>query len=69
MDQTLPPKASDTEETDGLPLPRRIWAVVAISFALCMSVLDINIVNIVLPTLSPKNWYVQVSNCTTDIGS
>lgn len=52
MDQTLPPKASDTEETDGLPLPRRIWAVVAISFALCMSVLDINIVNIVLPTLS-----------------
>lgn len=46
MDQTLPPKASDTEETDGLPLPRRIWAVVAISFALCMSVLDINIVNI-----------------------
>ena len=52
MDQTLTPKASDTEETDGLPLPRRIWAVVAISFALCMSVLDINIVNIVLPTLS-----------------
>ena len=52
MNQTLTPKASDKEETDGLPLPRRIWAVVAISFALCMSVLDINIVNIVLPTLS-----------------
>ena len=27
------------DETDGLPLPHRIWAVVGISFALCMSVL------------------------------
>ena len=40
------------EETDGLPMPQRIWAVVSVGFALCMSVLDINIVNIVLPTLS-----------------
>ncbi len=32
--------------------PHRIWAVVGISFALCMSVLDINIINVVLPTLS-----------------
>ena len=40
------------DETDGLPLPYRIWAVVGISFALCMSVLDINIINVVLPTLS-----------------
>ncbi len=39
-------------ETDGLPLPRRIWAIVAIGFALSMSVLDINISNVVLPTLS-----------------
>lgn len=37
---------------DGLPMPRRIWAVVSVGFALCMSVLDISIVNIVLPTLS-----------------
>ena len=58
MDQTLPPKASDTEETDGLPLPRRIWAVVAISFALCMSVLDINIVNIVLPLFHTTSMYL-----------
>lgn len=42
----------EIDETDGLPLPRRIWAIVAVAFALCMSVLDINIVNIVLPTLS-----------------
>lgn len=40
------------KETDGLPLPRRIWAIVAIGFALSMSVLDINISNVVLPTLS-----------------
>lgn len=40
------------DETDGLPMPRRIWAVVSIGFALCMSVLDVNIINIVLPTLS-----------------
>ena len=33
-------------------MPKRIWAVVSVGFALCMSVLDINIVNIVLPTLS-----------------
>lgn len=52
MDQTLTHNNADREETDGLPLPQRIWAIVAISFALCMSVLDINIVNIVLPTLS-----------------
>lgn len=45
-------KTPEIEEKDGLPLPQRIWAVVAISFALCMSVLDINIVNITLPTLS-----------------
>ena len=42
----------EIEETDGLPMPKRIWAVVSVGFALCMSVLDINIVNIVLPTLS-----------------
>lgn len=38
--------------TDGLPNPQRIWAVVAASLALVMSVLDANIVNVVLPTLS-----------------
>lgn len=41
-----------TDETGGLPKPQRIWAVASIGFALCMSVLDINIINIVLPTLS-----------------
>ena len=41
-----------TDETDGLPMPKRIWAVISVGFALCMSVLDVNIINIVLPTLS-----------------
>ena len=50
MVQTINPTPID--ETDGLPMPRRIWAVVSVGFALCMSVLDINIVNVVLPTLS-----------------
>lgn len=52
MTKTLPLPAPETDETDGLPLHRRIWAVTAIGFALCMAVLDINIVNIVLPTLA-----------------
>mgnify|MGYP001698805381 CR=1 FL=1 len=29
-----------TDTTDGLPNPRRIWAVIAASLALIMSVLD-----------------------------
>lgn len=51
MEKTINTSA-EIDETDGLPMPRRMWAVVSIGFALCMSVLDINIVNIVLPTLS-----------------
>ncbi len=43
---------NDLKQADGLPMPQRMWAVVSIAFALCMSVLDVNIINIVLPTLS-----------------
>lgn len=25
-----------TDETDGLPMPRRIWAVISVGFALCI---------------------------------
>lgn len=45
-------KVSITDATDGLPNPRRIWAIVAASLALIMSVMDANIVNVVLPTLA-----------------
>lgn len=47
-------KPNQFDETDGLPLPRRIWAITSVGFAICMSVLDVNIVNIILPTLSHK---------------
>lgn len=40
------------DETDGLPLKERIFAVISVALALCMSVLDVNIVNVVLPTLA-----------------
>lgn len=43
-----------TDTSDGLPNPRRIWAVIAASLALIMSVMDANIVNVVLPTLSQE---------------
>lgn len=41
-----------TDTSDGLPNPRRIWAVIAASLALIMSVRDTNIINMVLLTLS-----------------
>ena len=34
-------KPAPTDETDGLPMPKRIWAVISVGFALCMSVLDV----------------------------
>ncbi len=38
--------------TDGLPVPRRYWAIVAIALAIAMSVLDSTIVNIALPSIA-----------------
>jgi MFS transporter, DHA2 family, multidrug resistance protein len=37
---------------DGLPVPRRYWAIAAIALAITMSVLDSTIVNIALPTIA-----------------
>ncbi|HEY7996040.1 MAG TPA: MFS transporter, partial [Steroidobacteraceae bacterium] len=37
---------------DGLPAPRRYWAIAAIILALAMSVLDSTIVNIALPSIT-----------------
>ena len=37
---------------DGLPLPRRYWAIAAIILAIVMSVLDSTIVNIALPSIA-----------------
>ena len=37
---------------DGLPLPRRYWAMAVIILAIIMSVLDSTIVNVALPTVA-----------------
>jgi MFS transporter, DHA2 family, multidrug resistance protein len=37
---------------DGLPLPRRYWAMAAIALAIAMSTLDSTIVNVALPTIA-----------------
>ena len=53
---------------DGLPIERRIWAVVAVSAAIAMASLDTAIANIALPSIatdlkvSPADvvWVVNV---------
>jgi MFS transporter, DHA2 family, multidrug resistance protein len=37
---------------DGLPLPRRYWAITAIALGIAMSVLDSSIANVALPTIA-----------------
>ena len=39
-------------QTDGLPVPRRYWAIAAIVLAISMSVLDSSIANVALPTIA-----------------
>ena len=44
--------AATTAHPDGLPVPRRYWAIAAIALAITMSVLDSTIVNVALPTVA-----------------
>jgi MFS transporter, DHA2 family, multidrug resistance protein len=44
--------AASTAYPDGLPVPRRYWAIAAIALAITMSVLDSTIVNVALPTIA-----------------
>jgi MFS transporter, DHA2 family, multidrug resistance protein len=46
------PRAAATGRGDGLPVPRRYWAIAAILLAITMSVLDSTIVNVALPSLA-----------------
>ncbi len=46
------PHAPAHELPDGLPAPRRYWAIAAILLAIVMSVLDSTIVNVALPTIA-----------------
>src|SRR5215472_13374458 len=39
-------------EADGLPIPRRHWAVAAIALAIAMAVMDSAIANVALPTIT-----------------
>ncbi|MGH8150877.1 MAG: MFS transporter, partial [Steroidobacteraceae bacterium] len=44
-------RASEPHGEDGLPIPRRYWAIAAIVLAISMSVLDSSIANVALPTI------------------
>jgi DHA2 family multidrug resistance protein-like MFS transporter len=44
--------AAPPAHPDGLPVPRRYWAIAAIALAITMSVLDSTIVNVALPTIA-----------------
>jgi MFS transporter, DHA2 family, multidrug resistance protein len=45
-------QAAAAPHADGLPVPRRYWAIVAIVLAITMSVLDSTIVNVALPSMA-----------------
>jgi DHA2 family multidrug resistance protein-like MFS transporter len=48
--------AASAAHPDGLPLPRRYWAIAAIALGISMSVLDSTIVNVALPTIA-RNFH------------
>ena len=48
---TQAPPAAESEP-DGLPVPRRYWAMLAIALALTLAVLDSAIANVALPTIA-----------------
>jgi len=39
-------------EWNGLPMPRRLWAILAVTFGVALSVLDGTIANVALPTIA-----------------
>ena len=47
-----PSPAAHASAPDGLPVPRRYWAIAAIVLSICMSVLDSTITNVALPTIA-----------------
>jgi len=52
MPPTAPAPAADQNKDDGLPTPRRWWAIAAISFGTSLLVLDGAIANVALPTIA-----------------
>jgi DHA2 family multidrug resistance protein-like MFS transporter len=59
--------AAQTEQPDGVPMPKRLWAILTIGLGLTLAVLDGGIANVALPTIardvhtSPANsiWVVN----------
>ncbi len=49
MNASLP---ISTLPADGLPMPRRLWAILAVAFGVGLSVIDSAIANVALPTIS-----------------
>ena len=45
-------QATTAVPPDGVPVPRRYWAIAAIILAICMSVLDSTIANVALPSIA-----------------
>lgn len=43
--------ATQTVPTDGIPMPRRLGAILAVAFGVSLSVLDGSIANVALPTI------------------
>ncbi len=39
-------------EWNGLPMPHRLWAILAVTFGVALSVLDGTIANVALPTIA-----------------
>ena len=52
MPQTSIPPRPVVPAPDGLPMPQRLWAVLAIAVGLMMTVLDGGIANVALPTIA-----------------
>lgn len=50
----MEPNLSANTQWDGLPMPRRIWAIVAVAFGVSVSVLDGSIANVALPTIASQ---------------
>jgi DHA2 family multidrug resistance protein-like MFS transporter len=55
------PRVRPNREMDGLPLPRRYWAIAAISFGTALFVIDGAIANVAMPTIAQD---LHVSNAS-----
>lgn len=72
LESPLSTQANGSSQTDGLPVPRRYWAILVQLTAIVMSVLDASIANVALPTIArelnatPADavWVVNAYNVT-----